>query len=166
MIEIRKATLDDVQGICKVCADGYQWTYAHLKDKDYIEGVIKEYYNAERVAKEVQESSHSWNGYFVAVDNGQVIGVGGGGFHNETECELYVLYLDPTRKREGIGTKLLDVITKDQIARGGQVQWVSVAKGNMMGIPFYEAVGFEFQEEVPDHYDETEVSLRYKRKIR
>ena len=166
MIEIRKAMLGDVQGICKVCTDGYQMTYGHLKSKEYIEGVIKEYYNIERVSKEVQTSTHSWNGYFVAVDNGQVIGAGGGGFHNEIECELYVLYLDPNRKREGIGTKLLDVITKDQIKRGGLVQWVSVTKGNMMGIPFYEAVGFEFQEETPDHYDKTEISLRYKRKIR
>ena len=167
MIEIRKATPKDVDGICKVCTEGYRATYGNLKDKDYVEGVIRDFYNIERVSKEVQEINHLWNGYFVAVSNGQVIGAGGGGFLSETECELYVLYLDPTRKREGIGSKLLEAITKEQIDRGGLIQWVSVAKGNEMGIPFYEAAGFDFVEERPDYYrqNEGDISLRYKRKI-
>lgn len=60
-----------------------------------------------------------------------------------------MLYLDPNRKREGIGGKLLEAITKDQIERGAKEQWVSFFKDNFMGIPFYEAVGFEYQGERP-----------------
>ncbi|MGG3690400.1 hypothetical protein [Caldifermentibacillus hisashii] len=47
-------------------------------------------------------------------------------------------------------------------------QWVSVAKGNMKGIPFYEARGFVFQHERASYGNaegEDYVSLRYFRKL-
>lgn len=55
------------------------------------------------------------------------------------KSEIYVLYLDPKRRREGVGTHLLDYITSIQIEKGAKEQWVSVQKGNHKGIPFYEA---------------------------
>lgn len=131
--------------------------------------MIQEFYNEERIRKEILEIGRGWNGWFVAVDAGQVVGAGGGGFTGEETSELFVLYLDPDRKREGIGSKLLAAITTDQIARGAREQWVSVAKGNGMGIPFYEAVGFDFQEERPSYgvlEEDGHHSLRYKRKLR
>lgn len=47
-------------------------------------------------------------------------------------------------------------------------QWVSVAKGNQKGIPFYEAKGFIFKHESDGHgivEGERYISLRYCRKI-
>lgn len=167
-MEFRKARLEDAAGIARVCSEGWRVTYAEIESEQVISETIREFYNVEQIQKEVLEISHYWNGYFVAHDGEQVVGAGGGGFNSEGEAELYVLYLDPTRKREGLGTRLLEAITKDQVERGGTEQWVSVTKGNEMGIPFYEAVGFEYQHEVPAFgrpEDSGAMSLRYKRKI-
>lgn len=168
MIEVRKALRGDVHGIRKVCSDGYRKTYPDLLSAERIETIIQEFYNEERIAKEISDISWEWNGWFVAVDAGQVVGAGGGGMTGEETAELFVLYLDPDRKRQGIGSKLLAAITEDQTERGAKEQWVSVAQGNSMGIPFYEAVGFELKEERPaygtsdgDGYR----SLRYKRML-
>lgn len=168
MLEIRKASLDDLQGIIDVCSAGYRSTYPDLLPQRYIEKIIDDFYNEERIEKEIRNTSRAWNGWFVAIDNGKSVGAGGGGFTGEEAAELYVLYVDPKRKREGIGRKLLEAITNDQIKRGAKEQWVSVAKGNRMGIPFYEAEGFQYQEEraaygLPE--DAGILSLRYMRSL-
>ena len=97
-----------------------------------------------------------------------ILVTGGAGFIGETIAELFVLYLDPHRKREGIGSCLLERITEDQINRGAKEQWVSVAKGNTAAIRFYEAVGFRYQEERPAYSlpeEEGFSSLRYRRAL-
>lgn len=164
----RLATVEDVEGIIYVCSEGYKATYKNILSQKYITQIINEFYNKVRVTNEVLNINHYWNGWFVAADKGKIIGAGGGGFRNDSSSELYVLYLDPTRKREGIGTKLLRKITSDQIERGAKEQWVSVLKENYMGIPFYETNGFQFQFEKPMNTlpkEEGYLSLKYKRKL-
>ncbi len=166
MIEIRKANLEDVRGIIQVCSEGHKKTYPGLIPDYHIEKMIKEFYNEDRITKEILNISQGWNGWFVAIDNGEVVGAGGGGFIDEEVAELFVLYLNPNRKREGIGSQILKAVTDDQIERGAKEQWVSVTKDNSIGIPFYEATGFKFQSERPS-YELPEgdgfISLRYKR---
>ncbi|MDV2581585.1 GNAT family N-acetyltransferase [Alkalibacillus haloalkaliphilus] len=168
MIEIRKARLEDVDGIIKVCSDGHRKTYPELLPNHHIENIIKEFYNEERIKKEITDITQDWNGWFIAVDYEKVVGAAGGGFIDREVSELFVIYLDPERKREGIGSKLLEAVTKDQIERGAKEQWMSVAKDNFMGIPFYEAVGFKYQGERPSYElpEEGYKSLRYKRKLK
>ena len=166
MIEIRKANLTDAQGIIRVCSDAYRATYPGLLPQRYIEKIIGDFYYEERIQKEILHTDFYWNGWVVAVENERVIGAGGGGFLAETVAELFVLYLDPARKREGIGSRLLERITADQIQRGAKEQWVSVAKDNAMAIPFYEAVGFRYQGQQPAYglpEEEGFCSLRYRR---
>ena len=166
MIEIRKANLSDVQGIIRVCSDAYRTTYPGLLPQRYIEKIIGDFYYEERIRNEIVTTGHEWNGWYVALENGEIVGAGGGGFLGETVAELFVLYLDPARKREGIGSRLLESITAEQIRRGAKEQWVSVAKDNVMAIPFYEAVGFQYQGRQPAYglpEEEGFVSLRYRR---
>ena len=169
MIEIVKANKSHVEGIKKVCSEAYWATYEELRSEEYLKRVIKEFYNHERILKEVSETGREWGGYFVAVEDKEVVGAIGGGMINEGAGEIFVLYLDPNRRNEGIGTKLLDVLTKQQKEEfQATEQWVSVAKGNQKGIPFYEARGFKYNNEQRaygnaegDHY----ISLRYVRRI-
>ncbi|CAM3951354.1 GNAT family N-acetyltransferase [Mesobacillus zeae] len=79
-----------------------------------------------------------------------------------------MLYLDPKRRGEGIGTLLLNALTDIQKSKGAARQWVSVSKGNHKGIPFYEARSFQFEEEQKTYEskeNEEYVSLRYWREI-
>jgi len=88
---------------------------------------------------------------------------------SETAGEIFVLYVSPNRRHEGIGTMLLDVLKKQQKdVFNATEQWVSVAKGNQKGIPFYEAKGFIFKNEQSDYGNsegEKYISSRYYRKI-
>lgn len=48
MINICKANPIHVQGIAKVCSEGYRATYDETHSKEYIERIISEFYNTER----------------------------------------------------------------------------------------------------------------------
>ena len=87
---------------------------------------------------------------------------------DDTLGELYVLYLDPNRRGEGIGTLLLNAVTAQQKEWGATEQRVAVAKGNQKAIPFYEARGFRFLSEKDSYFSakqEGYVTLHYIRKI-
>ncbi|MCM3594809.1 GNAT family N-acetyltransferase [Metabacillus idriensis] len=162
MVQIRKATTIDVQGISEVCREANWATYGDIYSEEYLEKVIREYYSCERILDEVTTSDRSWGGYFVAIQNDIVIGAGGGGMISDISGEIYALYLNPKRRNEGIGTLLLHAITKQQKEFNAKEQWISVQKGNLKGIPFYEAKGFKLQYE---EKEEGYISLRYKRLI-
>lgn len=168
MISIQKADESNVDGIVRVCTAGQWATYGDLYTKEYIERVIAEFYNRDRVLKEVTTSTQEWGGYFVALDTGEVVGAGGGGMTGDDAGEVYVLYMDPDRRGEGVGTKLLEAITEQQKEFGAITQWVSVQKGNEKGIPFYEARGFQYDSEQTGYAnkeDDKYISVRYSRKV-
>lgn len=168
MIEVKLADESHINGIISVCRAGYRDVSRGVLSDGLIEENCKQYYNEERVRDEVTRSTEAWGGYFVALYNGEVVGAGGGGMIGESKSRLYVLYLEPTRRNEGIGTKILEVITEQQRAFGAKEQYVTVQKGNMKGIPFYEARGFAFLEEIrPGNIEEEPgaIVLEYRRSI-
>lgn len=166
---VRKAMPGDEQGIVDVCVAAQWNTYKNLYSMEYIEGVIEKFYTVDRIEKEIAETNRFWNGYFVALLNNEIVGAIGGGVDEEGIAEVYVLYLDPEKRNKGIGTKLLNYLSDVQKSKyGAHEQWVSVAKNNMLGIPFYESRGFIFQHEEQSYESNLEdqaISLKYKRKI-
>jgi GNAT superfamily N-acetyltransferase len=106
-----------------------------------IEATIAEWYSLERITADVI-NPEGWNGWWVVLDDKQIIGAGGAAFHPPASSELYVIYMDPDRRGEGAGTLLLNAITEELITQGAREQWVAVTPGNLKGIPFYEARGF------------------------
>jgi ribosomal protein S18 acetylase RimI-like enzyme len=166
-LEIRRAETRDADGIARVCAAGWRDTYRGMKDSERIEAVIAEYYEPERIRREIA-APEGWDGWIVAVEHETVVGAGGGGMTEPGVGEIFVLYLDPTRRGEGIGTLILDAITEQQRAQGAREQWVSVEPENKKGLPFYYARGFEVRGERPEWGtapDEGRVSLRLMRPL-
>ncbi|MBM2614427.1 GNAT family N-acetyltransferase [Actinoplanes sp. LDG1-06] len=149
MTEVRLARPDEAGQIAEVCAAGWRDTYAELLPAATIEEAIATYYTPSRIAGEVGAgSSDGWLGYAVAVGDGQVLGAAGGGLIGDGVGELFVLYVRPDVQARGLGSRLLDFVTGQQVGRGAREQWVSVYRGNPKGEPFYRARGFEFVEEV------------------
>ena len=145
----RSATPADVEAIARVCGDGYRRTYPALLSPATIEDVVARYYAPDRIRSEIAAAPPGWSGYLVAEDeDGQVVAAGGGGFTAPGVAEVFVLYVDPDRRNRGFGTAVLDLLTQQQIDAGAREQWVSVTKGNTLGLPFYAARGFAFVEEV------------------
>ncbi|WP_342770082.1 GNAT family N-acetyltransferase [Oceanobacillus chungangensis] len=165
---VQMANERHVQGIVDVCTRAYRITSQDFLTKEYIDRRCEEFFNEKRVHKEVTEHSPYWGGYFVALEGACVIGTGGGGMTGQETGELFVLYIEPDRRNEGIGSKILQAITEQQKGLGAKEQWVSVQKDNALGIPFYEARGFIFQKETQSYESNLEdnaISLRYKREI-
>ena len=158
-----------MQSISNVLTASQWFTYEHLFTEEYIRKLNQQYYNVKRIEQEVISIDKKWHGYLVAEIEHNIVGVIGGGMLNEDRCEVYVLYLDPSVRGNGIGTRLLNFLTKIQKHQyGAKEQWVSVAKGNDYGIPFYEARGFIFQHEGKSYGTEEadqDISLMYKRNI-
>jgi GNAT superfamily N-acetyltransferase len=164
---IRRAETHDAEGIARVCAAGWRDTYRGIKEPDRIEAVITEYYAPERIRREIA-APEGWDGWIVAVEDDTVIGAGGGGMIEAGVGEIFVLYLDPIRRGEGIGTLILDAITEQQRAQGAREQWVSVEPENSKGLPFYYARGFEERGQRPEWGtapEEGHVSLRLMRRL-
>jgi ribosomal protein S18 acetylase RimI-like enzyme len=164
---VRRAEPHDAEGIARVCAAGWRDTYAGIKEPERIAAAIAEYYTPERISREIA-APEGWDGWIVAAEDDTVIGAGGGGITEPGVGEIFVLYLDPTRRGEGIGTLILDAITEQQRARGVREQWVSVEPENTKGLPFYIARGFEVRGERPEWGtapEEGHISLRLMRRL-
>ncbi|KZE68846.1 acetyltransferase [Fictibacillus phosphorivorans] len=164
-IIFKKAGTEDVSGIARVCREGWRATYGYLEDEAYVNQVIEEYYNEDRILKEVTEFSDYWHGYFVAKENGQVVGAIGGGTTGEKAGEIFVFYMDPIKRNMGIGSQLLNYYTNYQKNLGIKEQWLSAQKDNEKGIPFYEAKGFVKQSEKMSEGSDKYISIRYMREI-
>jgi ribosomal protein S18 acetylase RimI-like enzyme len=145
---VRTATQDDVPRICEICSTAYAVTYRDLLPADYIERTIRDFYQPERVGREVQPDPPGWYGYQVVEEAGRVLGAAGGGITAPGVGELFVIYLDPAERGRGLGTLLLDRVVEQVRSGGAREMWVSVTPGNEKGIPFYQARGFEFVEKV------------------
>jgi len=125
-----------------VCAAGWRDTYQGIDTPDRIETVIAEYYSPDRIAAEIAPRP-GWDSWIVAVEDDRVVGAGAGGVTGPGVAEVFVLYLDPSRRGEGIGTRLLEAVTERHRGQGVREQWVSVEPENAKGLPFYRARGFE-----------------------
>jgi GNAT superfamily N-acetyltransferase len=148
IVEVRLARPAEAEQIAEVCAAGWRDTYAGLLPPAAIDEAIATYYTASRIAGEVRAASDGWLGYAVAVSDGEVLGAAGGGLTGEGVGELFVLYVRPDVQARGLGSRLLDFVTGQQVGRGAREQWVSVYRGNPKGEPFYRARGFQFVETV------------------
>ncbi|MCG7335575.1 GNAT family N-acetyltransferase [Sporosarcina sp. ACRSM] len=168
-ILIRRATRHDAKPMADLLAKCQWFTYKTLYSDEYIENLIAQYYNVERIEQENVSISKDWHGYFIAEMEKSILGVIGGGMTDASIGEVYVFYIDPSLRGQGIGTRLLDFFTKHQkFTYGAQEQWVAVAKGNQHGIPFYEAKGFTFHHEELTYgtrEEDQDISLKYKREI-
>lgn len=139
----RKAVEADVPVLEKILTEAWRQTYQKLYTTAYIERVIEEFYNPARLIDEVTHFSKEWSGYYVYEVEDKIVGCIGGGIEAEGVGSVYVLYLDPTEKRKGYGSQLLNHFTLIQKQTEGiSTQTVSVAEHNQMGLPFYYKMGF------------------------
>jgi GNAT superfamily N-acetyltransferase len=141
---IRPARPGDEHGICRVCEAGFRLVASDLLPPDVVDRQVAAFYRPERVAGEADPGSQTraWNGYIVAEQSGVIVGTAGGGVDDDGVGHLYVIYLDPDRRGEGIGSRLLDYVSEQQRALGAERQQVAVLAANHRGLPFYQARGF------------------------
>ena len=164
-VRVRLATPDDVPAIVRVCSAGWRDTYADLHSAEYREDVIARFYTPERILTETRPTE-TWDGWLVSELGGEVMGAAGGGPTGPGTWEVFVLYLDPEKRRLGAGRALLAAMTAQAQAHGADTQWVSVAQDNHKGLPFYGAMGFTARETRESHSRKTGEPIRMVRLAR
>nr|WP_275661812.1 GNAT family N-acetyltransferase [Lentibacillus sediminis] len=131
--------------------------------EEYQRKNIEFWYNHARVCNDIQKGAYT----HIALAGSNVAGVIGGGMTGSDTAEIFVLYVDETYRYKGIGTLLLDALTKEHRKNGASRQCVSVEEDNQYGIPFYESRGFLCQgRETLTETGEQHVSLRYARSLK
>lgn len=149
--DVRLARVGEEDAICRVCRAGFAASSRGLIPPAAVERQADAYYDPDRVRDEIVRAGETprWQGYVVAVSaTGEVLGAAGGGVA-EGRGQVHVLYLDLSLRGRGIGSALLDFLTRQQTAEGATEQWVSVTEGNELGLPFYRARGFVVRGRVP-----------------
>jgi ribosomal protein S18 acetylase RimI-like enzyme len=162
-IVIQKPGAIHSKAIATICSEGWKQTVEGLLSEEYQMKNVEYWYNDERVKNDIEAGIYS----YIALRNTEVIGVIGGGKTNVHTGEIYVLYVDENTRYKGVGKKLLETLTQQQMSEGISEQWVSVQEDNHRGIPFYEARGFIYIEKriKETETEEQQVSLRYLRKL-
>ncbi|SEN97502.1 Ribosomal protein S18 acetylase RimI [Mesobacillus persicus] len=162
-ITIVKPDLKHAEAIATICSTGWKQTVEGLLSDEYQKKNVEFWYNLDRVCKDITSGAYS----HVALVNSEVVGVIGGGMTGPHVGEVFVLYVDESYRYRGIGRRLLEALSQQQLVQGATEQWVSVQKGNQRGIPFYEARKFVFHEEKTTwtETNEKQVSLRYSRPL-
>jgi ribosomal protein S18 acetylase RimI-like enzyme len=143
MADIRPAEPGDVSGIRRVATAGWNAAYGEFMPADTIETVLDEWYSEPKVRRAVEDSGSS---YLVAIDDGIVVGFASAGPAQGGDAEtaqLYVIYVDPARWGDGIGTDLLAAVSERLSNRGFQRLLVQVLAENEVGRSFYEGHGFD-----------------------
>jgi ribosomal protein S18 acetylase RimI-like enzyme len=166
-VRARLATPDDVDAICRVCAEGYRDTYPELLEPEQIEAIVGEFYDPERVRGEIGPALPDWGGWIVAEDgDGTIVRAGGGGMTAPDVGEVFVLYAEPRLQRRRAGSAVLDLLTRQQRHAGARAQEVAVTPGNDVALAFYAKHGFVLAgRRRPYHLARAERSLLLRRDL-
>ena len=140
---IRKAIKEDSYNISKLIVSGWQTAYKGLIDDTYLNNLSVSDIIAgwENCILNQNETNHT---YVYEVDN-KILGVIR--FGNPTDesskynSEILVLYVEPSLKRNGIGTKLFDFAKAYFINNNTTDMIIWCLKNNIPSIKFYEKMG-------------------------
>lgn len=144
-VTIREATPHDVDGIRRVADRGWHAAYGDILSRETIEAAIAEWYDADAIRELVDRDDTA---YFVAEDDGDIVGyVGGGPSDEDGVATLGAIYVDPDRWGEGIGTALLNAFETSCRRRDYEVVRLRVLAENDVGSSFYRTRGYAVVDE-------------------
>ncbi|WP_414055491.1 GNAT family N-acetyltransferase [Macrococcus equi] len=138
MVNIRKATNEDVPKIKKIASMAWYDTYAKLMEAGTIAKFLEAAYNDERLERRIGDSL-----FLVAENEDEVIGFAN--FINGTELFLSAIYVNPAFQRKHVGADLLKAGLEyfDEYKE----LFVEVASNNQLARAFYDKTGFELVRE-------------------
>ncbi|MXQ51960.1 GNAT family N-acetyltransferase [Salinicoccus hispanicus] len=160
---IRRPKPEDASDVARICRLGWQQTVEGRLSKSHQQQTIDFWYAEGKVSQDIARGHYS----YVAVAGDRIAGVIGGGKAAATSAEIHVFYVDEAYRYQGVGSRLLESLTRDHRRKGFNEQWVSVQEGNMHGQPFYESRGFEYagRKVRETGTGEIQISSRYRRTI-
>lgn len=144
-VTVREATPNDVADIRRVAERGWHATYRGILSQDTIDAVMTEWYGADRTRGLIEREEL---GYFVAEQNGDLVGYVSGGPSGENGvATLGAIYVDPDYWNNGIGTALLEAFETFCLHRRFEKLQFNVLAENDVGTSFHRKHGYEAVEE-------------------
>lgn len=153
-VTIREAASGDVPAILRIAERGWHVAYGGFLSQETIDTAMTEWYDPDATREQIEREDVA---YFVAEQNGDVLGYASGGpSGEETTAILGAIYVDPDRWEEGIGTALLDEFEAFCRRQGYETIRVQMLAENDIGASFYRNHGYEVVEErATDLFGET-----------
>jgi N-acetylglutamate synthase-like GNAT family acetyltransferase len=144
---IRKAQQEDIKAIQQVAKRSWHDTYQGLIPEQVQDQFLRMAYSDAYMVKRVEQTV-----CVVAEMDKQVVGFANAS-QKEDKADLHAIYLLPSAKGNGIGTRLLHALLEEMT--GIKQLYVEVEKGNASGEQFYNAKGFtvvnEYEDELFGH---------------
>ena len=144
---VRPATDGDLEGIRAVAERSWTTDYPDILTRETAEEAVDDWYAPDQLATEFKNSRTL---VFVADREGSVVGFAHATW-SDADREGYILrlYVDPDRRRAGLGRELLDRTTAELADLGVRRVNAMVLSANDPGREFYERFGFEHVDEQP-----------------
>jgi ribosomal protein S18 acetylase RimI-like enzyme len=151
-IVYRSLQTSDVDAVCAVAREAWQFTYATIFDPAFIDQFVRTNYAPERLRALVPLVEAHQMFFNVALDADQIIGFCHMGLTTRG-AELFRIYLRPAYIGRGIGSTLLERGEGFLRARAFPTYYCFVHKDNALGKRFYLRHGFRHRPE-SDQNDE------------
>ena len=87
----------------------------------------------------------SWTHFYVAEEDGEIIGCGAIGpyWGREDESSLFSIFVHPDRQGKGIGRAIVEALEQDEFAR--RAKRIEIP-ASITGLPFYRKLGYDFKD--------------------
>jgi GNAT superfamily N-acetyltransferase len=169
---IRPATLDDAVRLAEIHIASWQAAYAGVLPAEFLDGLSAELDTRAEQWQDWLSTDSPQRAVLVVVDGDEVVGFAHLGPSGDKDLkpkvvgELYAMYLDPARYRQGWGSRLMAAAFDDLRAVGFAEASLWVMTANHAARAFYEQAGWEADGAETDHcLGITIPAVRYRREL-
>ncbi|MFM2368402.1 MAG: hypothetical protein RL619_702 [Bacteroidota bacterium] len=152
-IEIKKATLSDLEAIQKISTQTFIETFAAVNTPENITNYIAESFNSEQLTSELNNANSQ---FYLATSGNEVLGYLKINFGdaqteiiNKNALEVHRIYVSQAFHGKNVGQLLIDKVKEIGLETGVDYIWLGVWEENHRALRFYSKNGFvEFDKHV------------------
>ena len=145
-IEIRKATVSDLETIQNISSQTFKETFAAVNTPENISNYVKESFNLKQLETELNNANSQ---FYIAYSDSESVGYLKINFGdaqtesiNENALEVQRIYVLQNFHGKNIGQLLLDEVKKIAKSSGVDSVWLGVWEENYRALRFYTKNGF------------------------
>ena len=152
-IEIKKATLSDLEAIQKISTQTFIETFAAVNTPENIANYVKDSFNSEQLISELNNANSQ---FYLATADCEILGYLKVNFGdaqteriNKNALEVHRIYVSQAFHGKNVGQLLIDKVKEMALQTGVDSIWLGVWEENHRALRFYTKNGFvEFDKHV------------------
>ncbi len=138
-MDIRRLREEDAKDVAELIVT----TIRISNTKDYPAELMEELVKTETPEHVLQRAS--WTHFYVAEEDGRIIGCGAIGpyWGREDESSLFTVFVHPDYQGKGIGREIVRILEQDEY--GLRAKRIEIP-ASITGLPFYQKMGYSFKD--------------------